>query len=169
MAAGRLQHVIFVVCSERQAQTVLIVWFMLVESGHMSKKSILFKARPQHLLWALMFLKMYASTSVNASFARCDEKTFRKWCWKVIEALSSLALDHVSQTASVIYYCLLICAFCATGCVAITVQYNTHSTQATKQVNLTPYFISFLLWKRSSGKTDLLEMLGMIVWYQLME
>jgi len=33
---------------------------------------------PTHLLWALMFLKVYATESVHAAIAGVDEKTFRK-------------------------------------------------------------------------------------------
>jgi len=49
-------------------------------------------ASPVHLLWALYFLKKYSTEGVNASFAKCDEKTFRKWCWTMIGILAMLDL-----------------------------------------------------------------------------
>lgn len=44
----------------------------------------------RHLLWTLYFLKHYAKEAVNAAFARCDEKTYRKWCWMVMRAIADL-------------------------------------------------------------------------------
>ena len=49
-------------------------------------------ASPVHLLWTLYFLKHYGLVEVNAAFAKCDEKTYRKWCWKTINALAELEL-----------------------------------------------------------------------------
>jgi hypothetical protein len=49
-------------------------------------------AMPVHLLWALMFLKQYNTEEVNASMAGCDEKTFRHWCWLVINILADMEL-----------------------------------------------------------------------------
>ena len=49
-------------------------------------------ASPIHLLWTLYFLKHYNTECVNAAFVKCDEKTFRKWCWIMIGVLSSLEL-----------------------------------------------------------------------------
>ena len=45
---------------------------------------------PKHLMWALLFLKVYASEHVHCSMACVDEKTFRKWCWKAIDFIASL-------------------------------------------------------------------------------
>ena len=46
--------------------------------------------QPKHLLWALLFLKVYNTEEVNSSIVGCNEKTFRKWTWKVIEGLSKM-------------------------------------------------------------------------------
>ena len=46
--------------------------------------------KPAHLLDALFFLKVYASEGVGSCFAKCDEKTLRKWNWTVIEAIANL-------------------------------------------------------------------------------
>jgi hypothetical protein len=51
-----------------------------------------------HLLWALMFMKLYASENVLCGMAKCDEKTFRKWSWIFVSALAGLAPDIVSPT-----------------------------------------------------------------------
>ena len=48
------------------------------------------RASPQHLLWALLFLKIYASESVNAVLSKADEKTFRKWQCIFVKKIASL-------------------------------------------------------------------------------
>jgi hypothetical protein len=41
-------------------------------------------ARPRHLLWALVFLKVYASEDVHCCLVGyVDAKTYRKWAWWV--------------------------------------------------------------------------------------
>ena len=47
-------------------------------------------SHPKHLLWALLFLKLYRSENVHASMVGCDEKTFRKWCRKYIILISRM-------------------------------------------------------------------------------
>jgi hypothetical protein len=54
-------------------------------------------AQPVHLLWTLYFLKHYHVEHDNAVFANCDVKTYRKWCWIMIEALSTLNLVRVES------------------------------------------------------------------------
>lgn len=46
--------------------------------------------QPKHLLWALLFLKCYAFEEINCIISDSDNKTFRKWVWKVIKILSKL-------------------------------------------------------------------------------
>jgi hypothetical protein len=45
-----------------------------------------------HLLWTLMFLKVYPSDSTMKTLAGADNKTIRKWLSHFIPAISSLAL-----------------------------------------------------------------------------
>jgi len=47
-------------------------------------------SKPKHLLWGLMFLRLYATEYVHASIAMCDEKTFRKWSLKYVSLMSHL-------------------------------------------------------------------------------
>lgn len=61
------------------------LWMLLCNSDSPGGK-------PVHLLWALMFLKNYATEHIHAAIAGCDEKTFRKWQWAYTKALSSLNL-----------------------------------------------------------------------------
>ena len=48
------------------------------------------RAQPKHLLWTLMFLKLYNSENVLSSMCGCEEKTFRKWVWLMLAAIGSL-------------------------------------------------------------------------------
>lgn len=43
-----------------------------------------------HLLWALLFLKVYGTESVLSSKCNCDEKTFRTKVWSILKALDGV-------------------------------------------------------------------------------
>ena len=78
-----------------------ILWAYLTE--HLAN---LHGARPVHLLWALLFLKLYQCEEANAAMCSCSVRTFRKWVWIVVNALASL--DLVSLM-SVTCYVALTC------------------------------------------------------------
>ena len=59
---------------------------------------------PQHLLWALMLMKVYATEGVLASFAGVTEKTFRKRAWEYIQAIATLKYEVVSTTIKQLYF-----------------------------------------------------------------
>lgn len=42
-----------------------------------------------HLLWGLLFLKVYATEDVLCKIAKTTRKTFRKWSWKVVKVIAS--------------------------------------------------------------------------------
>lgn len=46
----------------------------------------------RHLLWSLLFLKVYATEPVNRQLTGADEKTFRKWSWKFVQLVSDLEI-----------------------------------------------------------------------------
>jgi hypothetical protein len=50
-----------------------------------------------HLLWALLFLKVYATESVLASKCDCDVKTYREKVWIVVRAIYSVRNKVVSS------------------------------------------------------------------------
>ena len=45
---------------------------------------------PNHLLWALLFLKVYSTEEVHSSLVGTTVKTFRKWSIPMVERMSSL-------------------------------------------------------------------------------
>ena len=56
--------------------------------------------KPQHLLWSLMHMKIYATETVLASYLKVDERTFRKWSRFVRMHLSALLDKQVSKKDS---------------------------------------------------------------------
>lgn len=50
------------------------------------------KGTPQHLLWSLLFLKVYASEDVLSVITQSDRKTQRKWTWEFVTAISNLRM-----------------------------------------------------------------------------
>jgi hypothetical protein len=55
------------------------------------------RAKPFHLLWALMLLKLYCSESVLCTLAGgVHEQTFRKWAWLFVNEISELQYSVVS-------------------------------------------------------------------------
>lgn len=53
-------------------------------------------AKYAHLLWSLLFLKVYATENVLAGIVGVDEKTFRKWSWLFVQRIAKLKLRFVS-------------------------------------------------------------------------
>ena len=50
------------------------------------------KYRQKHMLYALRFLKTYATEEVSAAVEGCDKKTFRESAWFFVHKLSCLTL-----------------------------------------------------------------------------
>lgn len=73
---------------------VALLWQLLVGCNTLDTY-----CKPKHLLWALLFLKTYATFDVIACRVGADEKTVRKWVWYVVHALADLVDDVVSAYA----------------------------------------------------------------------
>ena len=56
----------------------------------------------KHFLWGLAFLKLYTVECASASIFSCDEKTFGKWTWQVLDAVGELDLVRRRQSALVL-------------------------------------------------------------------
>jgi hypothetical protein len=58
-------------------------------------------SEPKHLLWSLLFMKVYSSEKVHVRLVGgVDEKTFRKWAWLFVDAIASLKSEVVSVFVS---------------------------------------------------------------------
>ena len=73
---------------------VSAAWNMIVANGSLDELGPRSR-KPVHLLWALMWMKGYATETENASRAKCCETTFRKWSWFYIERLANLDQELV--------------------------------------------------------------------------
>jgi hypothetical protein len=49
------------------------------------------RTRPKHLLWTLLFLKVYATEGLLAFMAQTSRKTFRKWVWLLLPLIADMA------------------------------------------------------------------------------
>jgi len=74
------------------------VWDLLCDDRVSVWKPIDAKARPEHLLWALLILKTYDTEELLCSKLGVDEKTFRKWSWRFIVAIAALKKHLVNHT-----------------------------------------------------------------------
>lgn len=63
------------------ARVCALIWDLIV-------REVPSNADPHHLLWGLMFLKIYGSEPVSAAIVRVDGKTMRKWHWIIVAALA---------------------------------------------------------------------------------
>ena len=50
---------------------------------------------PKHLLFALIFLKLYNSDRVLAASCGVSENTFRKWAWAYIRAIAQVDVVYI--------------------------------------------------------------------------
>ena len=54
------------------------------------------RLQPKYLLWALLFLKMYATEATLSSIAHTNCKTVRKWRWLIVGAIAAQKPQMVS-------------------------------------------------------------------------
>ena len=77
-----------------------VVWETLVKNDEIPHNGCL-----NHLLWALMFMKVYGKERTLCSLAGgVDKKTYRKWSWKFAIAIANLSPSVVRN-----YYTYISC------------------------------------------------------------
>jgi hypothetical protein len=95
------------------ALVIATVWEMLVTDPDPDDR--LDKgALPEHLLWAILFLRTYREESILAGMCgSVNEDTFRKWSWRFVLKISELEFDVVSLlfVSLFFYYILAISNF----------------------------------------------------------
>lgn len=85
--------------------TVAQVWTMLeIPAAPEDDEGELNGAKPDHLLWAMLFLKKYGDEWEHATLCgpekgAVDEKTFRKWSQIFVIRIACLVMDVVSLYA----------------------------------------------------------------------
>ena len=78
------------------------IWNRIANNGAFVYFTTMHPPNPKHLLWALLFMKLYSSVSVLASMCRVDDKTFRKWTWFYVDAIAALDEQLVCTIASLL-------------------------------------------------------------------
>jgi hypothetical protein len=53
------------------------------------------KTEPKHLLWALMYMKLYCPEDVMAILCSTSKNTLSKWVWLWIEAIADLSVEVI--------------------------------------------------------------------------
>jgi hypothetical protein len=71
-----------------EPKVVAIVWNMMEKPKG---------ARPKHLLWTLLFLKLYSNEDVLKNMAKTSKNTFRKWTELILVELYKLEPKLVSH------------------------------------------------------------------------
>ena len=84
------------------------IWVRLNQADLLPKNGL-----PAHLLWGQLFLKIYASEEIHAGLAGVNEKTFRKWSWLFIKAISYLESRTVSSIVFSARMLVNCCFFCS--------------------------------------------------------
>lgn len=54
------------------------------------------KREPKHLLWALLFVKVYGNESTHSKMVGTTSKTFRKWAWRTLTEIADFKAMVVS-------------------------------------------------------------------------
>ena len=70
---------------------VSCVWNRLEDATLLPSKS-----KPFHLLWTLLFLKLYCPSEVLAGMCGTTGKTYRQWIWRMLDRLEVLPVVSVS-------------------------------------------------------------------------
>jgi hypothetical protein len=83
--------------------SVINLWFRIDQAMR-----IPVGAKPIHLLWALLHLKVYGSQTVMARMCKTNRKTFRKWVKKMVRAIHSIASRIVSRCCCAVVVLLML-------------------------------------------------------------
>ena len=71
----------------------LALWSLMLAESMVNNTSVV------HMLWALMFLKVYSKeTTMSLMAGGIDEKTYRKWVWQLVSLIADLEPVVVSIT-----------------------------------------------------------------------
>jgi hypothetical protein len=69
--------------------------------------------QPKHLvLWAMLFLKTYATENLLSAVIGTEEKTYRKWVWFILEGLSRMSPKFVSPCFGINEVSIILYSHC---------------------------------------------------------
>ena len=86
--------------------------------GKLEQHLLVGHGRPEHLLWALMQLKVYSHEKVMANLACVHPDTFTEWAFYYIERIAKLKPDFVSEPFATCHCIITHSHFlmCGLGC-----------------------------------------------------
>jgi DDE superfamily endonuclease len=74
-------------------EVVADIWNRILPLIHDEYKA---SAKPKHLLWALVFIKIYSTEEVHCRIVGWpDPKTFRKWSWYFLQKIANMKDDVI--------------------------------------------------------------------------
>ena len=79
-----------------------VSWFICEQTWNLIDEHGFYQLtrKAEHLLWTLLFLKIYSNEKTHCSITGTTPKTFRKWVWQVLEEIGVLQ----SYAVSIIVY-----------------------------------------------------------------
>ena len=87
-----------------------ILWYELAVAHPWTQRQN--GCQPEHLLWALLFLKTYATENLLSAVIGTDEKTYRKWVWFILEGLSRMSPKLVSSCFGIREVSIILYSHC---------------------------------------------------------
>jgi len=89
----------------------LLLWNRCQRSVHMPSN-----ARPKHLLWALLHLKVYGTESTAARMCGTTRKTYRGWVRQILKVIAGMSPQVVRVRAALFTSCFDWQCFCLQPC-----------------------------------------------------
>ena len=98
-SSSRIRNCLFRSYFGTSSRICAVLWELLKrQRKRIAKKDGYGNVSPKHLLWALMFLKVYGVEATLSSMAGgVDEKTYRKWVWIFVKAIANLEPELVCK------------------------------------------------------------------------
>ena len=79
-------------CFGASAEQVANLWKRIIAHG-----PVVAGGKAKHLLWALVFLKVYSTVEIHCSIVGWPSpKTFQQWSWYFVERIAELKNDLIS-------------------------------------------------------------------------
>ena len=92
--------------SERDFRAMFgVSWFICADTWNLIEDHGLYQLtrKAEHLLWALIFLKVYSNEKAHCTITGTMPKTLQKWVWQVLEEIALLEAYTVRIILFILY------------------------------------------------------------------
>jgi len=81
-----------------------VSWFICEQTWNLIDEHGFYQLtqKAEHLLWTLLFLKIYSNEKTHCSITGTTPKTFRKWVWQVLEEIG--VLQSYAVLSIIVYF-----------------------------------------------------------------